>query len=88
MSAELVHALTEGPGVVVLENAFPDHDVVDRVAAAFDAMIAEERAAGSPAGDHFAAPGAPTVASGTPWRSWRSATGCICRLLRQRRPRH
>ena len=58
VSAELVRALTEGPGVVVLENAFPDHDVVDRVTAAFDAMIADERASGGPAGDHFAPPGA------------------------------
>jgi ectoine hydroxylase-related dioxygenase (phytanoyl-CoA dioxygenase family) len=58
VSAELVHALTDGPGVVVLENAFPDHDVVDRVTAAFDAMIADERARGGPAGDHFAPPGA------------------------------
>lgn len=58
VSAELVRALTDGPGVVVLENAFPDHDVVDRVTAAFDAMIADERASGGPAGDHFAPPGA------------------------------
>jgi len=58
VSAELVRALTEGPGVAVLENAFTDHAMVDRVTAAFDAMIADERAAGGPAGDHFAAPGA------------------------------
>jgi ectoine hydroxylase-related dioxygenase (phytanoyl-CoA dioxygenase family) len=58
VSAELVHALTAGPGVVLLEGAFPDHAVVDRVTAAFDAMIAEEEAAGGVAGDHFAAPGA------------------------------
>jgi ectoine hydroxylase-related dioxygenase (phytanoyl-CoA dioxygenase family) len=58
VSAELVHALTAGPGVVVFENAFPDHDAVDRVTSAFDAMIADERAGGGPAGDHFAPPGA------------------------------
>jgi ectoine hydroxylase-related dioxygenase (phytanoyl-CoA dioxygenase family) len=58
VSAELVRALTDGPGVLVLEGAFPDHAVVDRVSAAFDAMIADERAAGGVAGDHFAAPGA------------------------------
>ena len=58
VEAELVRALTDGPGVVVLEGAFEDLDVVDRVSAAFDAMIADERAAGGPAGDHFAAPGA------------------------------
>jgi ectoine hydroxylase-related dioxygenase (phytanoyl-CoA dioxygenase family) len=58
VSAELVRALTDGPGVVVLEGAYPDHAVVDRVTAAFDAMIADERAGGGPAGDHFAPPGA------------------------------
>ncbi len=58
VEAELVRALTDGPGVVVLEGAFEDLDVVGRVSAAFDAMIADERAAGGPAGDHFAAPGA------------------------------
>lgn len=58
VSAELVRALTDGPGVVVLEGAYPDHAVVDRVTAVFDAMIADERAGGGPAGDHFAAPGA------------------------------
>jgi len=57
VEAELVSALTDGPGVVVLENAFADTAVVDRVTAAFDAMIADERAHGGPAGDHFAAPG-------------------------------
>ncbi len=58
IEAELVTALTDGPGIVVLENAFTDTTVVDRVTAAFDAMIADERAKGGPAGDHFAAPGA------------------------------
>lgn len=58
VSAELVRALTDGPGVVLFEGAFPDHSVVDRVTAAFDAMIAEEEAAGGEHGDHFAAPGA------------------------------
>ncbi|MCW2790704.1 MAG: phytanoyl-CoA dioxygenase [Aeromicrobium sp.] len=55
---ELVRALTDGPGLVVLKGAFDDHDVVDRVTAAFDAMIEEERAAGTAPGDHFAKPGA------------------------------
>jgi ectoine hydroxylase-related dioxygenase (phytanoyl-CoA dioxygenase family) len=58
VSAELVHALTDGPGVLVLEGAFPDHAVVDRVTAVFDEIIAEEEAAGGEHGDHFAAPGA------------------------------
>ncbi len=58
VEGELVRALTGGPGVVVLEGAFADHDVVDRVTAAFDAMIADEQASGGPVGDHFAPPGA------------------------------
>jgi ectoine hydroxylase-related dioxygenase (phytanoyl-CoA dioxygenase family) len=56
--AELVRALTDGPGVVVFEGAFPDHAVVDRVTEVFDEIIADEAAAGGVAGDHFAAPGA------------------------------
>src|SRR4051794_15498229 len=58
VSAELVRALTEGPGVVVFEGAFPDHAVVDRVTTVFDEIIADEEAAGGEHGDHFAAPGA------------------------------
>ncbi|WP_055619080.1 phytanoyl-CoA dioxygenase family protein [Streptomyces sp. JHA19] len=56
--AELVRALADGPGIVVLEGAFPDPVVVDRLTAVFDALIAEQRASGAAAGDHFARPGA------------------------------
>ncbi|MFK4869563.1 phytanoyl-CoA dioxygenase family protein [Streptomyces sp. CSMPJR101] len=56
--AELVRALADGPGIVVLEGAFPDPVVVDRLTAVFDAVIAEQRASGAAAGDHFAKPGA------------------------------
>ncbi|MDI9829932.1 phytanoyl-CoA dioxygenase family protein [Streptomyces sp. KAU_LT] len=56
--AELVRALADGPGIVVLEGAFPDPSVIDRLTAVFDALIAEQRAAGTAAGDHFAKPGA------------------------------
>lgn len=58
VEGELVRALTDGPGLVVLKGAFDDLDVVDRVTAAFDAMIADEAAAGVAPGDHFAKPGA------------------------------
>ncbi|MFF9044562.1 phytanoyl-CoA dioxygenase family protein [Streptomyces parvulus] len=57
-AAELVHALAEGPGIVVLRGAFPDPAVVDRATAVFDALIDAQRASGAAAGDHFAAPGA------------------------------
>jgi ectoine hydroxylase-related dioxygenase (phytanoyl-CoA dioxygenase family) len=57
VQAELVRAMSGGPGIVVLQGAFDDA-VVDRATAAFEAMIADQRAAGSAAGDHFAKPGA------------------------------
>jgi len=56
--AELVRALTDGPGIMVLKRAFADLSVVDRATAAFEALIADQRAAGTVAGDHFAKPGA------------------------------
>ena len=55
---ELVVAMAEGPGLVVLTGAFPDLSIVDRVTDAFVAMIADQHAAGQAAGDHFAKPGA------------------------------
>jgi len=55
--AEIVRALAGGPGVVVITGAV-DAAAVDRASAAFDAMIAEQKAAGGGAGDHFARPGA------------------------------
>ena len=57
LQAELIHALTDGPGVVVFEGAY-SADVVDRASAAFYAIIEAQRAAGSAAGDHFGKPGA------------------------------
>ncbi|MFE1262469.1 phytanoyl-CoA dioxygenase family protein [Streptomyces albogriseolus] len=56
--AELVRALADGPGIVVIRGAFSAPSVVDRTTAVFDALIAQQRAAGATAGDHFAAPGA------------------------------
>ncbi|MFB9375817.1 phytanoyl-CoA dioxygenase family protein [Kineococcus gynurae] len=57
VQAELVRALREGPGIVVFQQAFAP-DVVDAATEAFQAMIAEQKAAGQVNGDHFAAPGA------------------------------
>lgn len=56
--AELARALSEGPGIVVLQDAFDDHAAVDRVTGVFDQIIADERLAGTAPGDHFAKPGA------------------------------
>lgn len=58
IQAELVRALTEGPGVVAFRDAFTDHAVVDRATAAFEAIIAAEKAAGGGHNDHFAKAGA------------------------------
>ncbi|KUO16159.1 phytanoyl-CoA dioxygenase family protein [Streptomyces dysideae] len=58
IQAELVRAFTDGPGIVVFRGAFPDPEVVDRVSEVFGALIAEQRASGASAGDHFAKPGA------------------------------
>lgn len=58
VAGELVRALTDGPGVLVLAGAFPNRAVLDRVTGAFDSIIDQERRAGGPAGDHFASPGA------------------------------
>jgi ectoine hydroxylase-related dioxygenase (phytanoyl-CoA dioxygenase family) len=54
--AELVRAFADGPGVIVVRGAL-DRAVVDRATAEFDALIAEQHAAGRQVGDHFAAPG-------------------------------
>ncbi|WP_309093422.1 phytanoyl-CoA dioxygenase family protein [Streptomyces sp.] len=58
VQAELVRALADGPGIVVFRGAFPDPQVVDRATAVFEGLIAEQRASGATAGDHFAKPGA------------------------------
>src|SRR3954453_2117915 len=57
VQAELARALADGPGIVVFAGALPDTGVVDRATAAFEAMIAEQKAAGVVCGDHFAKPG-------------------------------
>src|SRR3982750_4388960 len=58
VQAELARALADGPGIAVFAGAFPDTGVVDRATAVFEAMIAEQKAAGVVGGDHFATPGA------------------------------
>lgn len=58
VQAELAHALLDGPGIVVCAGAFADTSVVDAATAAIETMIAEQKAVGLAAGDHFAKPGA------------------------------
>jgi ectoine hydroxylase-related dioxygenase (phytanoyl-CoA dioxygenase family) len=57
VEAELVRALTDGPGVVAFKGAFPNHTVIDRATSTFEEIIAAEKANGS-RNDHFAKAGA------------------------------
>ncbi len=57
VQAELIRALTDGPGVVVFEGAF-GAGVLDAASVAFTELIEAQRAAGGAAGDHFGRPGA------------------------------
>lgn len=57
LQAELINALTDGPGVVVFEGAFAEA-AVDAASTSFQELIAVQRAQGSAAGDHFGKPGA------------------------------
>jgi ectoine hydroxylase-related dioxygenase (phytanoyl-CoA dioxygenase family) len=57
VQVELARALLDGPGIVVFKGAF-ETAVVDRATAAFDRLIARQKATGAVAGDHFAAAGA------------------------------
>jgi ectoine hydroxylase-related dioxygenase (phytanoyl-CoA dioxygenase family) len=58
VQAEIVRALTDGPGIVVVKGAYADLGVVDRATASFHELIEQQKAAGTAAGDHFAKPGA------------------------------
>ena len=57
VETELARALCDGPGIVVLARAFDDPWVIDQATRQFEAIIAAQRMAGGPAGDHFAAAG-------------------------------
>ena len=57
VQAELVRALHDGPGIVVFAGAFADLSVVDRATRQFEAIIADQYAAGAVGGDHFAKAG-------------------------------
>ena len=58
LMAEWVDALTDGPGIIVIRNAFPEHSAIDKSNAHFWAIIDEERSSNVGGGDHFAKPGA------------------------------
>lgn len=56
--AEWSDAMMRGPGIVVLRRAMTDLAVIDAATGHFDAIIAEQRASGRSAADHFARAGA------------------------------
>ncbi|GAA4393243.1 phytanoyl-CoA dioxygenase family protein [Tsukamurella soli] len=58
LADELSQALLTGPGIVVFTGAFDARHGLDESTRLFTEMIAEQRAAGTDSGDHFAAPGA------------------------------
>ena len=54
---EMAEVLDSGPGIFVIKAAVAA-DVIDRAGEVFEAVIADEKAAGLGAGDHYAKPGA------------------------------
>ena len=56
--AEWAEAMLSGPGIILIKQAFDDHAVIDAATSCFNAMIAEQHANNTGAGDHFAKPGA------------------------------
>src|SRR5262245_36987997 len=58
LMAEWAAAMLTGPGILVIEDAFADLGIVDAATEHFFAMIEEQRAGNTNAGDHFAKPGA------------------------------
>ncbi|WP_455925660.1 phytanoyl-CoA dioxygenase family protein [Pseudomonas putida] len=65
---ELHHVFRDGPGVLVIRQGFSDPAVIDRHSAVFEAIFAEEAAAGV-AADHFAKAGS----NGRIWNSLQKA---------------
>ncbi len=56
VQAEWAAVWLNGPGIVVLKKGQPDTGLVDETSEVFRALIAEQKAAGQAAGDHFAKP--------------------------------
>jgi ectoine hydroxylase-related dioxygenase (phytanoyl-CoA dioxygenase family) len=58
LMAEWADVFQNGPGAVVLQGAEPDTAMIDRASDIFRDLIAQQNAAGTGGGDHFAKPGA------------------------------
>ena len=54
---ELHHCLKDGPGVLVIQKAFPHSQVIDRATEVFKEIISAEKNTTESRGDHFAKPG-------------------------------
>lgn len=57
LMAEWAQVLQNGPGVLVLKQAQPQHETIDAATEVFETIIAKEKAAGGAGADHFAAAG-------------------------------
>lgn len=57
LMAEWARVLRKGAGVLVLQQAQPDHGAIDDATATYDRIIAVEKAANGGGADHFAAAG-------------------------------
>lgn len=53
IKAELCRALKDGPGIIVMKNAYLDLSILDRTTDVFQEIVAEERSSGQGKGDHF-----------------------------------
>jgi ectoine hydroxylase-related dioxygenase (phytanoyl-CoA dioxygenase family) len=58
LMAEWADAFANGPGVIVLQGAEPDHTILDRASDIFRDLIDQQNRSGTGGGDHFAKPGA------------------------------
>ncbi len=58
LMAEWAAVLRDHSGVLVLRQAVPDHAALDAASSAYEAIIADEKAASGAKADHFAAAGA------------------------------
>lgn len=55
---EWARVLSQGAGIIVIRQGMPDHAVIDRASAVFEAIIDTEKRMAKGGGDHFAKPGA------------------------------
>lgn len=58
LAAEWAEAFANGPGVIVLSGAEPDHAMLDAASEMFRDLIDRQNREGTGGGDHFAKPGA------------------------------